>query len=74
MFLFPDAYAWMVHRVIINHREPQQTADTANATWEAGTQLVSGRFMCWGKEVSSEVVCLASKTHRSIHGYFTTRT
>lgn len=38
--LFPDAYAWVMHGVIINHHEPQETADTANATWEAGIQLV----------------------------------
>lgn len=41
MFLFPHTYAWVIHGIIVNHCEPQGTADTANATWEVGMKLLS---------------------------------
>lgn len=32
VFLFPGTYAWVMPGVVINHSEPQQAADTADAT------------------------------------------
>lgn len=52
VLLFPDTYAWVMHGVIINHGEPQQTADTADATWEGGTQSVFRSICELGAEFS----------------------
>lgn len=36
VLLFPDTYARVTHGVIVNHREPQDTAAAAHAAWKPG--------------------------------------